>query len=107
VHLVLVNDRLLDEEANQKNKERLVDEWKFWAPDLIYKSAPGNHMTVLKPPHVLDLASLVCAEVSHGDTGQTTSLIDQALSVYTPGAQSSHPNRVSTICERRVLEGTG
>ena len=62
VQLVLVDDRRLSEDANRKRKEDLVMGWKRWAPALLSVQAPGNHMTVLKPPHVNELAHLVQRE---------------------------------------------
>jgi thioesterase domain-containing protein len=78
--LLLIDDRHLDQEGNQRRKERLVNGWKFWVPGLVCKTAPGNHMTVLKPPHVSNLASLVCDEASCGDIRTTASFLDRNLS---------------------------
>jgi thioesterase domain-containing protein len=59
VQLVLVDESKLDHAANGRRQEDIVKKWKRWAPNLIYQRAPGNHMTVLKAPHVLELAHLV------------------------------------------------
>jgi thioesterase domain-containing protein len=59
VQLVLVDDSRLDHAANRQRHEIAVQGWKRWAPNLIYLKAPGNHMTALKSPHVLDLARFI------------------------------------------------
>jgi thioesterase domain-containing protein len=59
VQLVLVDDSRLDHAANRRRHELVVQGWKRWAPNLIYLKAPGNHMTVLKSPHVLELARFI------------------------------------------------
>jgi thioesterase domain-containing protein len=56
VNLVLVDDQRLDEISNRKRKETSARGWRRWAPELNVFNAPGNHMTVLKPPHVQTLA---------------------------------------------------
>src|SRR5258708_6782666 len=59
VRLVLVGEPHLSVETNDRNQENLVGRWRQWAPKLIYTHAPGNHMTVLKPPYVRHLARLI------------------------------------------------
>jgi arthrofactin-type cyclic lipopeptide synthetase C len=59
VQLVLVDDSRLDHAANRQRHELAVQGWKRWAPNLIYLKAPGNHMTTLKSPHVLELAGFI------------------------------------------------
>jgi thioesterase domain-containing protein len=59
VQLILVNNHRLDQDANRRTHELLVQRWKQWAPNLVYKNAPGNHMTVLRPPHVAKLTDLI------------------------------------------------
>jgi arthrofactin-type cyclic lipopeptide synthetase C len=59
VQLVLVDDSRLDQAANRQRHEIAVQGWKRWAPNLIYLKAPGNHMTALKSPHVLELARFI------------------------------------------------
>jgi amino acid adenylation domain-containing protein len=68
VRLVLVNESKLDQAANRQRQEDIAKKWKRWAPNLIYRHAHGNHMTVLKVPHVLELARLVLspAMLKHG-----------------------------------------
>jgi thioesterase domain-containing protein len=59
VQLVLVDDSRLDQAANERRREIAVQGWKRWAPNLIDLKVPGNHMTALKPPHVLELARFI------------------------------------------------
>jgi arthrofactin-type cyclic lipopeptide synthetase C len=59
VQLVLVDDSRLDQTSNRQRQEIAVQGWKRWAPNLIYLEAPGNHITALKSPHVLELARLI------------------------------------------------
>jgi amino acid adenylation domain-containing protein len=68
VQLVLVNESKLDQAANRQRQEDIAKKWKRWAPNLIHRHAHGNHMTVLKVPHVLELARLVLnpAILKHG-----------------------------------------
>jgi thioesterase domain-containing protein len=68
VRLVLVNESKLDQAANRQRQEDIAKKWKRWAPNLIYRHAHGNHMTVLKVPHVLELARLILnpAMLKHG-----------------------------------------
>ncbi|MDD5036105.1 MAG: amino acid adenylation domain-containing protein, partial [Methylococcaceae bacterium] len=56
VRLVLVGDERLAEEADRQRRETIVAGWKRWAPDLTDWLGEGNHMTLLKPPHVKILA---------------------------------------------------
>jgi thioesterase domain-containing protein len=59
VQLILVDNPKLDQDANRRSQKCIVDGWKQWAPNLICTYAPGNHMTVLKPPHVQTIARLL------------------------------------------------
>lgn len=59
VQLVLVDDSRLDQAANRRRHEIAVHGWKQWAPNLIYLKGPGNHMTTLKSPHVIELARFI------------------------------------------------
>jgi thioesterase domain-containing protein len=56
VRLVLVRDTLLDDTDDQKRHQDIVTAWKPWAPEVTYWRGPGNHFTVLRPPHVQILA---------------------------------------------------
>jgi thioesterase domain-containing protein len=51
--LVLVGD--------EPGFEETVSGWRRWAPGLVASRGAGNHMTVLKSPHVKSLASLLSA----------------------------------------------
>jgi thioesterase domain-containing protein len=59
VQLLLADDDRLDQHTNQRNHEHAVEGWKQWAPNIVYTHAPGNHMTMLKQPHVYDLVKLL------------------------------------------------
>jgi arthrofactin-type cyclic lipopeptide synthetase C len=62
--LVLVDDPRLDHAANQRIQQLTVKGWKQWAPNLTYTHCAGNHLTVLKAPHVRDLAGALESELS-------------------------------------------
>ncbi|MDD5037179.1 MAG: alpha/beta fold hydrolase, partial [Methylococcaceae bacterium] len=52
MHLVLVRDDSLDEAADSLRNEEMVAGWKHWAPHLLFWQSEGNHMSVIKKPHV-------------------------------------------------------
>ncbi|MDD5035056.1 MAG: alpha/beta fold hydrolase, partial [Methylococcaceae bacterium] len=52
VRLVLVGDDRLTEKADRQLRETIIAGWKRWAPELTVCRGGGNHMSVLKPPHV-------------------------------------------------------
>jgi thioesterase domain-containing protein len=56
VTLVLVDDPKLDAAANQLAHQRLTAAWTRCAPRLTTAHVPGNHVSVLKHPHVRHLA---------------------------------------------------
>lgn len=56
VRLVLIPDLRLDAQANQHQYQRMEAGWRQHAPELACWAGPGNHMTILKPPHVEELA---------------------------------------------------
>jgi thioesterase domain-containing protein len=56
LHLVLADDPKLNANNNRLHRARRVEGWQRWAPNLIYSHCPGNHVTMLRPPHVLVLA---------------------------------------------------
>jgi hypothetical protein len=56
VHFVLVADSRLDDVSNQRRHDRACAEWKRFVPDLAHWRGPGNHMTILRDPHVRQLA---------------------------------------------------
>jgi thioesterase domain-containing protein len=64
MRLVLVDELKLDEIGNWRNQQLIMSRWKHWAPNLEYVHGPGNHLTVLKPPHVKILAALLQEELS-------------------------------------------
>jgi arthrofactin-type cyclic lipopeptide synthetase C len=59
MHLVLVDDKRLDQDANLRRHERIVETWSRSAPNLTCIKAPGNHMTMLKAPNLLELVRLM------------------------------------------------
>jgi thioesterase domain-containing protein len=59
VQLILAKDPTLDEESNRQRRERVVSGWQCWVPNLVWKQVSGNHMTIFKPPHVVELANLI------------------------------------------------
>jgi thioesterase domain-containing protein len=61
LRIVMVNEIGYDEEANQRQFLETARGWQRWAPALSSCVGPGNHMTVLKEPHVRDLAALLAA----------------------------------------------
>lgn len=56
VRLVLTPDLRLDAAGNQLQYQRMEEVWRSHAPHLSSWTGPGNHMTILKPPHVGVLA---------------------------------------------------
>jgi thioesterase domain-containing protein len=62
VRLVQVADGGLSNDDNEQNFAESLVGWKRFAPNVTPWRGPGNHMTVLKMPHVLDLAQLESRE---------------------------------------------
>lgn len=60
-HLVLADDPRLVRAEDQKRQLRNIESWKQWIPSLTHWHAPGNHFTLLEPPHVAALANVVRA----------------------------------------------
>jgi thioesterase domain-containing protein len=56
MRLVLADDPSLDTAANQRAKQKTIEGWRRYAPNLAVWHGPGNHFTILKAPHVQDLA---------------------------------------------------
>jgi thioesterase domain-containing protein len=56
MQLVLADDERLDEHANREEHVQTLAEWQRWAPHLLCSHCLGNHMTMLKMPHVRGLA---------------------------------------------------
>lgn len=50
--LVLVDDPEKDEATNKTYHQNAIIGWQQWAPNLVALKGPGNHMAVLKSPHV-------------------------------------------------------
>jgi arthrofactin-type cyclic lipopeptide synthetase C len=60
---VTVDNPTLDGPANRSHHDDLARAWKGLAPELVVVHAPGNHVTVLKPPHVAFLSTLIEASM--------------------------------------------
>jgi len=56
VSVVLVRDPRLNDQANQAQHEIFADGWRRWAPALEIWRGPGDHFSILRPPHVTALA---------------------------------------------------
>lgn len=56
VRLVLVSDPRREPEAERCQHDQTLAAWRRWAPKLTSCHGPGNHVAVLKPPHVQALA---------------------------------------------------
>ena len=59
VQLALADDERLTEDANRERHKCVIDGWRRWAPDLSHVHIPGNHLTLLKSPHVSKLVRLL------------------------------------------------
>ena len=66
VRMALVNDPKLDDEANRRQYEKNIEGWRHWAPGVMPWHGPGNHMTILKSPHVDTLADWLSRELRDG-----------------------------------------
>jgi arthrofactin-type cyclic lipopeptide synthetase C len=69
VRLVLVDDPKLDVHANRLAHHGLVKEWTRWAFGATSTRVSGNHLTVLKPPNVHALATLLNSEIAANQVG--------------------------------------
>lgn len=54
VCLVQADDPRRSAERNAQDQQRDAEGWRLWAPQLQHWKGPGNHMSMLKPPHVQD-----------------------------------------------------
>ncbi|WP_152981821.1 non-ribosomal peptide synthetase, partial [Pseudomonas mediterranea] len=57
VRLVLANDPTLDTAGNKREQQQMIEGWRKHVPDLSIWYGPGNHFTILKAPHVHNLAA--------------------------------------------------
>ena len=57
VHLVLASDVNLDGDANKMKYMDCIKGWQRFTPNLVPWRASGNHITVLKTPHVTELSA--------------------------------------------------
>jgi thioesterase domain-containing protein len=51
--LFLSDDPRNDRSTNERVNRDTVDQWRRWAPNLVYKHVSGNHFTMLTAPHLL------------------------------------------------------
>ncbi|MGY4306618.1 thioesterase domain-containing protein [Bradyrhizobium sp. USDA 4369] len=56
VKLILARDRF---PGAFESMDHIVGGWRRWIPDLAVHEVPGNHMTLLKQPHVNAVADLL------------------------------------------------
>ena len=66
VGLVLACDAKDDEATNQRKHKKIAAGWQRFAPGLVTWHGPGNHMTILKPPHIAALADWLRASFGGG-----------------------------------------
>jgi arthrofactin-type cyclic lipopeptide synthetase C len=59
VRMIVVDDPRLDADANRERQRQMQQGWEKWARNLVFSHASGNHLTVLKQPHVLSIARLI------------------------------------------------
>ena len=59
LRLVLVDDKRLGPDANIRKHSQVIEGWKRLVSNVEHIHAPGNHMTVLKWPHIQAIARLV------------------------------------------------
>jgi thioesterase domain-containing protein len=56
VRLALARDPRLDDQADRRERQATLEGWRLWSPNLTCWHGPGNHFSILKPPHVHVLA---------------------------------------------------
>jgi thioesterase domain-containing protein len=56
VRLALARDPRLDDQADQRERQATLEGWRLWSPNITCWHGPGNHFSILKPPHVHVLA---------------------------------------------------
>ena len=56
LRLVTVRDTREEANADERRREKQVEEWRRWAPHLSSWYGPGNHMTLLDDPNVAIVA---------------------------------------------------
>jgi arthrofactin-type cyclic lipopeptide synthetase C len=66
MRLVLVRTATDDEATCRKKHRRIAAGWQRFAPELVTWRGPGNHMTILKPPHVAALVDWLSASLCGG-----------------------------------------
>ena len=56
VRLALARDPRLDDQADQRERQATLEGWRLWSPNITCWDGPGNHFSILDPPHVKTLA---------------------------------------------------
>jgi arthrofactin-type cyclic lipopeptide synthetase C len=56
--LILVDDPRLDQTSNRQYRHEVTENWKRFAPNLVSAHGPGNHLTMLREPHVRAVVDL-------------------------------------------------
>jgi arthrofactin-type cyclic lipopeptide synthetase C len=56
IDFVCIDDENADAQTNRRQQDELVSGWMRWAPRVRRWNGPGNHLTILKDPHVRRLA---------------------------------------------------
>jgi arthrofactin-type cyclic lipopeptide synthetase C len=51
-----ISDPRVKADDNRDIHQRMREGWEYWAPHLHVWHGPGNHLTVLKQPHIQRLA---------------------------------------------------
>ena len=58
-HLMLTDDPRKGISENRAIQSRAVDMWRQWVPNITYELSKGNHLTILKDPHVAVVATRI------------------------------------------------
>jgi thioesterase domain-containing protein len=68
LRLVLAPEPRPDEHAGRHQQRDVLQGWRQWAPNITHWQGQGNHMTVLRHPHVQALANWWLAEAQASET---------------------------------------
>lgn len=66
--LVLADDPRISELKNFYNQARTLRRWKRWIPSLSYTHATGDHISILKRPHVECLGRIIERQYRNGSS---------------------------------------
>ncbi len=81
VGLVLARNPTEDNSQNQRSQSSMLCGWKSWAPDVHGWSAPGDHFSVLRQPHVKALAQWWLGRIGRGQVDARALQIGQPQAV--------------------------